>query len=378
MNPVSTLSNKKMGLDRKVWMVMLVTCILCLGLFGYKIINGNEPCTPTTLSINAIPAEKEAVHYVDEPLTFKAPLAANKKIVWDFGDKTSSEEGFIVTHTYKKEGEFRITAVINGRCENYARINIKKHVEISQSLNNYNISEKIVGSSIINVGKEEKFTYAGGATSYEWTVKNSSNFPTQTTPTASFNFSLPGPYTIQLVVNNDPSKKGYKEITVIDPAASATQKSGGGSKSIPMLIPANLPPLPNPADRQSDRQADKQPEKQAEKQPEKAPEKQPDVTAEPAKKKVVFIHDQIFQSLLEGVVTGQKDVDDFDPYLIYGGATKVRVNDGKIYKTFSQLCQEIKGRKVIIESVKLKRDENDKTVVMQIEVDYKKKGFLGL
>jgi len=376
MRPVSALSNKKMGLDRKVWLVMIVTCILCFGLFGYKMINGNEPCTPTTLSINAMPAEKEAVHYVDEPLTLKAPLAANKKIVWDFGDKTGSEEGFIVTHTYKKEGEFTITAIINGRCDNYARVNIKKHIEISQSLNNYGISEKIVGSSIINVGKEEKFYYNGPAGSYEWTVKNSSNFATQTSPAASFNFSIPGPYTIQLVLNNDPSKKGYKEITVVDPAASANIKSGG-SKSVPILIPANLPPLPSPNDRQSDKQADKQPDKQPEKQPEKAPEKQPEVTAEPVKKKVVFIHDQIFQSLLEGVVTGQKDVADFDPYLMYGGATKVRVNGGKVYKTFNQLCQEIKGKKVVIQSVQLKRDENDKTVVMQIEVDYKKR-FLGL
>ncbi len=364
-----------MGLDRNVWIVMGIVCLLSTGLLGYTYINGKNDCTAPEITINAMPTLKETDHFVNEPLTFKVQLAGGKKITWDFGDKSSREEGFIATHTFKNEGRYNVTATVNGLCENVARVHIKKMLAVHQDLSNISISERISGNLFPFLNKEEVYSYTGGASAYEWTVKNSTNFSTQTGATATFKFPVAGTYTIQLVLNNDPTKKGFKEITVVTPtrtlATDGAVGSGAPAKLQKLVIPS-LPPMPEV--KRLVKQ-DKQPEKQPETQPEKQQERAAETTEEAPTRRVIFVRDEQFKSLLEAVITGQKSSADFDKYLVNGGDTKVRVNDGKTYKTFAQFCQEIKGKKIVINSVELKRDENN--AVQQISIDYKKKGLFG-
>src|SRR5439155_18204345 len=92
------------------------------------------------------------------------------------------------------------------------------------------------------------------------------------------------------------------------------------------------------------------------------------------KRKVTYIHPAIFQTYVDAVITGEKSIADFDEYLVDKGNTKVREN-GKLFTTFGQFCQEIKGKRVTIKSVDLKIDPYDKTIVKEIDIEVKW-GFL--
>lgn len=385
----AAINRRTMGLDRNVWIAMIVVFFLSFGLVGYTFINKEEPCKPPNVTVNAIPVEKEDIHFVGEALTFKATSATNKKITWNFGDDTEIEEGFIATHIYRNEGSFTITTRVNGRCESIAKVDIKKPVAVQQDLGNYSISEDILGNDFPIVGSDETYSYSANAKSYEWSVKNSTSFPTQKGPTATFKFLLPGSYTIQLILNDNPSTRGYKEITVINPSKPVINPSKPNEdlsqrKPIPKLIPDDLPPLPplpqpkpKKKENESEKPKENEPEEKQVKEPEKKRENPVTENVVKAARKIINIQNDPFKSKLEGVVTGQNDVQDFDAYLPEGGETHVLVNDESKYITFKELCDRIRRqKKITIESVNLVKAEDN--LIQQIKVRYKKKGFLGL
>src|SRR3954454_316789 len=112
-----TLSNKKMNLDKKVWLVMLVTWAICLVLVGYKV-SSKEECTKFTINTQGFASNEDRFFEVGESVFFRASLATDKQITWDFGDKSEKQttRSVVLKHTYIKEGIYTITAGADGAC----------------------------------------------------------------------------------------------------------------------------------------------------------------------------------------------------------------------------------------------------------------------
>ncbi|MDB5247043.1 MAG: cell surface protein, partial [Segetibacter sp.] len=260
MHSESIITGRRMYLDNNVWLVMIVTSILCLGLVGYKFIS-KEPCTPFTLGVTGAKDDK-GVYELGQPLIFRASLATDKEIVWSFGDKTelqSSTNG-MVRHTFTKEGIFNVTALINGRCTgDDLRLHIKKG---DLSVEKLNIkTPRILGNLNPIAGKTQTYISDVIGTDYEWKILDKTAFPTINKQSASFTFPTAGLYRLQLTVDHDRNnKRATIEINVFEDLA----KVNNVSKAPPIFIP---PP----------------PKKQAPKQepkPEQKPEIKPEIKPE--------------------------------------------------------------------------------------------------
>jgi hypothetical protein len=288
-------------------------------------------------------------------------------------------------HKFNNKGEYTVRAVTNGNC------NSEITVVIAPSQNPTVPEEKIIrpikiyGNSFPTVGKPEKYLSDVLGNTYEWRIINKSSFPTISQQAANYTFSKPGVYILQLTIDHNRNKRGQIEINVSEDIAKAESKrSEAPNLSFPPI------PIPKKAPKQEEQTAapkeqSSQPtekpgvthEETAPTEQPKTPKEQPVATNVPPavtpvapKRKATFIHNPIFQTYLDAVVTGEKTAADFDEYLIDGGNTKVRENV-KIFKTFTQFCQQIKGKRVTIKSVDLKRDPYDRTIVKQIDVETK-------
>jgi len=353
-----------MSLDTNVWLVMLVTAILSLGLISYNLID-NESCVPFAISAKGVTSNQDGVYEPGETIIFRTSLPEEKEITWVFGDNTARQKTVSVNmrHKFMKEGVFTVTAMLNGVCNNEIKVNIKKSKNSILSGDDAGAAAPQIFGNLAPVeGKSERYISDVIGNSYEWKILDKASFPTINDQYAFFTFPKPGLYVLQLTVDHDRRKRSQLEINVTENLAKS---KGPKQQNVPVLIPYDVRPP------KSDKQAEKQPEKAPE------PEKLPEPVVEAPKKKIINIRNEIFQSKLEGVVQGQNDVHDFDAYLPDGGNTKVLINDEKSYKTFAQLCQEIGGKKkIVIESVQLMRAEDN--MIQQIKVKYKKKGLFGL
>ncbi len=372
MSSNTILSHKKLSLERNVWFVMIVTSILCLGLISYRLID-NKACVPFSISIKSILNNQRAYYEVDETLVFKASHPEQREVTWKFGDETNDEKTASpsMRHKFSKEGTYTVIAIVNGKCTNELRVNVKKgdkNIYTPENTSNASLP-RIYGSPSTLTGKPEKYMSDAVGTAYEWRVLDKSTYPIITEQYATFTFIKPGTYTLQLTLDHDRKKQSTMQVMVSDDLAKGKIKKS----DIPVLIPADLRVIPF-EDKKTEKAAEKPAEKTVEKPTEKPAEKTEITTTEATAKKILLIRNETFKTLLDGVVSGSAEAEDFDKYLFYGGKTPVRINDEKNFKTFNQFCQAIKGKKITIEEVLLLREENNN--VQQIRVKYSKKGFL--
>ncbi len=301
-----------MGLDYRVWRVMLIISILSLGLLSYRLIDSKK-CIPVSFSIKTIAIHTDSTYSVGENLSFISSSNKNE-ITWDFGDNTEKITGQYVTHAYQNTGSYKIIASTGtgSSCETVMKIVIAPAV-IEKDDTNVVTGEEILGPLSTITGKDELFTCVVTARIYEWSI---SNYPkmTQKGSTAKFQFPTAGKYTVQVTLDGDRTKRYSKEITV----EAAPDLSSPIPDDIKPLIPDGVQPLPEPA-------------------------------------ATVKITDATFKEYLEKVIDKKMTAADFDNYLCYKGETKVILNGDLM--SFNALCEEISGkkrRKMIIGKTKIK------------------------
>jgi PKD repeat protein len=366
MNAETIYTRRIMGLDKNIWLTMLVVAVLSLGLLGYKIIDNKNarPCTPFIISVTTPGTENDSVFTAGEMLLIKAIASSGVQLNWDYGDGSQEEVGSIKTHKYEKPGLYSITTSLNGRCETVKRIIVTPMRGEAKP----NISAgSITGNTTAIAGTEEIYSAPVAADSYEWIIVNNPKFAPQRSATARFTFHSKGTYTIQLTLNKDREKVMTKNITVLD----VPKQPGNDLDNVHRLIPNFDKPTkdqPIPSEPPVSTPTPSQPlPKQV-------------IMPEPEKKPVKKISTALFQSYLEEVISGEKTASDFFPYLAFKSSTQVKVNDDKYAITFQQYCQRIAGdKKLTIKSVGFVFDENDNNAIQTITIKSKrwtiKKGF---
>ncbi len=354
-----------MGSDSKVWITMLLVVLLCIGWVSYKKIS-NRPCITYSIYSKGLNSDNKSGYYIGEIIRFTASLANNKNVIWNFGDHSKEERGSLVSHIYADKGKYVITAKLNGECPVTTSVYIRTpeviHTHSDDTL--INPETIITGNVTPEAGEAATYICNVSANSYEWTILNRKEYKSEKNKIAVFKFKTPGSYNLQLKLNNDRGKL-YSKTIYVQPAKIAARPL-----PVPILIPKRPAPKPEPSTVKKDSVA----VPPVSTTPPPRPATTEILTNKP---RTIGLPDEAFKSFLEDVVNGDKDAGFFNKYLNNGGETKVKVNKEKKLISFNQFIQSIKGNKKIkIENVKVDRDANKD--VLQINVVYTKKKFLGI
>jgi hypothetical protein len=343
MNARNLYTRTQMGLDNRVWLALLVTLLLSGVLLGFKIAT-HETCNEISILITNNENAAGAKYHPQDRLTFVAKMAGAKEVEWDFGDNTPPAKGSSLIHSFGNPGSYFVTATINGKCREFINVVVNTNY-VPTGANSIAVTgEDISGPDAPKAGEPVSYVTSLNATTYEWNVLNSPEYPTQSTPAATYTFLTPGTKNIELKLDNG---KVYRKTIQVLP----------GDR--PLVDPSmNNMPQEMPVVQQDHAVAEPEPEQQA------AP-------------KSTFIADEVFRDMLDKVADGDKDASSFNQFLCNGAQTKVRDN-GESWTTLGEFCSKIHSKKKFqIKSVVTIRDPNDKCV-LQLQVKYKKKGFLGL
>jgi hypothetical protein len=336
MNSERILTRKTLGLDHRVWRVMLVLFVLATGLYGYTLID-KPKCIPVDFKIKTI--DNDSVYFTDEILSFST-LRFEKNITWDFGDNSPAGTGTFVTHRFAAEGKYFIKVTVNSDCQFIKPITVRK--AIVESLTSSN-KEQIDGHPSTFVGASESYTSLLSADTYEWSVENHPEYGLLNGQSATYRFTSPGDFTIQLTLNKDRFKIYRKSVTVIE-----NEKPKPVEKIDKLIDYEKLAKL------------DK---------------------TEPAAKEKVGISELTFAEFLGKVVDGKSFAKDFDDYLCLEGKTPTIIN-GKADKqvSFEQACAALNGKKrskflgmgkkaIRIKSVRLNRDKSNCITLIEIKYE---------
>jgi PKD repeat protein len=349
-------TRSKMGIDNKVWLTLLITALISVGLFGFKIAT-TEPCYDIKLTLKGVVEHPFANNYfVGESIIFKANMKKAQKVEWDFGDGTPVRVGEKITHNYAKEGNFLVTATVNGKCMQSLNVHISQ-VAMSESNTTAAVSadpNAIVGKDFAAAGELSIYQTAATAGTYEWTVEGNATFPPKNGNKVSYSFTDPGTYIVMLKLDNDDSKVYRKTVVVsLNPAAAK-------GASLDELPPLPLP-APPPAGGGSNSDAGSA---SAE-------------TPAAAEKRFELIPDPILKNQLQDVVEGKETLENIAKNMCDGMNTKVRGN-GKIYANLTLFSEELKGKKGVlglggkrkIKSVHANR-ETGNNCIYRLDVEYK-------
>jgi hypothetical protein len=333
MNSERILTRKTLGLDHRVWRVMIVLFVLATGLYGYTLID-KPKCVPLDFKIKTI--DNDSVYYTDEILSFST-LRFEKNITWDFGDNSPAGTGTFITHRFATEGKYYIKVTLNADCQSTRPITVKKAV-----VETLEAKENIDGHASTFVGASESFTTLAKADIYEWSVENHPEYALLNGPIANYKFSSPGDFTIKLTLNKDRFKIYRKNVTVVE-----NEKPKVVEKIDKLIDYDKLAKL------------DKQ-------------EKESSVKT--------AITELTFSEYLGKVIDGKFFAKDFNDFLCMEGKTPVIIN-GKADRqvTFEQACAELNGKKrskflglgkrtIHIKSVRLNKDKQG--CISLIEIKY--------
>ena len=362
MSSSNIYTRKIMGLDISILFTMSAFILFSLGLMAYKVFNdrGTQPCPEFNIVITDISNIRRTAFNSGQTLLLKVPLLLGYKVIWNFGDETPTQSGFTVSHIYKKAGTFPVSAYINPTC-GAAVVRLTIVNAPVTSIDSELTTQTIIGADETSVGVDEKFSTLFNAEFYEWSIENNNNYAVRYSKDAIFRFKTPGIYIVSLILDRNTQKKITKKIIVS--SSNILDNSDAPKPDKPLIDDYIAPP------------------KQEEKtviQPPPANNSEVPITkteVKPTPKIIKRIHEDTFKEYLQSFVCGRTNISVFDDYLCNGGATNVQVNDAQSFTPFSKLCSDIKDRKIKIDKVEIKRDENNCVVV--IKVWYDKKGWIG-
>lgn len=364
-------TKKAMHLDINVWFCLLIVIVLSSGLLGYKLINNNnEMACNNSLKILIFgePNSSNKSYYTNQQILFRISASPTDKVEWTFGDdsKIDKTEGGGTRHDYTREGVYTVVAKINSACLYTTKINIRTKPSILLDSTG-SATQPIIGRQESYVGEPVTFTTPLPASSYKWTIENSSRYPMITTKEATFTFKTSNTYTVLLQLDDDKKKKYRYDVTVTSNEVSLTGPEPGEIQPLIKYVP---PPLPS---KQEEKPAVQPSPNNIIAVPDKKEEDKPVSPSASIKR----IADETFRDYLQAVVCGGFEVADFNKYLCNGGATNVLVGESTSFITFSKLCNDLKNsKKIKIDRVETTRDPNDKKCVIVIKVWYDKKGGL--
>lgn len=339
-NSNNIFTRTRAGMDIRIWFLMAAITIVATGLLSFKMAT-HITCTPFSIAPKGYTAGKDNSFYVNQTVTFSTNYTGKEEIIWDFGDHGTAK-GASVSHAFRHEGQYAVSATVNGKCVETYKIFI---VELQQQQSNsVSIENPISGPELVYAGDPASFNSALAADRYEWAVLNSPEFPVQTEVTANFIFPVAGTKIIELKLDGDMNKVYRKNVQVLPKIKTEPTEN---------QLPTNeLPPLPPP-------NVNNEPK-----------EEEP---TKPATPKVLIVPNEEFKAILEDITSGKKDLQSINQYLCNTDKTKALIN-GTDWETVGSFVQKIYGKKKFdIKSVEAVRDENNCVTILKIK--YKKRLF---
>jgi hypothetical protein len=373
MNATNFFTRRILGMDYRVWGVMLLVCLLSVGLYGYKqikfsIIN-DRPCPPDTIAINGKRVEDLAICYLNRYYQFAIQSVATSKVEWKFKDDTNVEQGQIVYHKFIQEGIYRITATINGRCEFVAEVEVVNYPLNNQKKPAVEIHTDPKHPTIGSVVKFHCVSDVLFISSYEWKVLETNEVQKDAVP--AFTFREEGIYTIQLVINDDPSILTTSRIKV---TTEMTQGQGTSDDSGSSAgIQGDIGPLPNlvsPGVNYPNANNNLQSNTDSPNNNQGAIK--PNTPKKDSLRKAPEVDPVAFKDLLQNVVDENgKELEDLYEYLDYKASTMVEVNENTTLIPLKDFCKNMrdkKKKKRKIESLSLKIDDKKSIQVIRVKV----------
>jgi hypothetical protein len=342
-----------MYLDRKIWFTMLVVCIISMGLMGYSYISKQRCVTYNIIARGTLAGGK---NITGEPIFFSISPSNGEEIIWNFGDRTGNETKIsysVAKHTYTKEGVYNVSAKSKMVCSN---VEIK--VIVSKAVKPEGKKIQIVGPVTLQVGQRVTYyTPEVDCKDFEWKILDK-GFPIIHKQFANYAFQTPGLYRLQLTLDNNLNKTSVIDIHVRE----------GNSKVPPPAPPTVYIPRirPTPAPRLQQLQEKNHPANN-----ENVDVKPQAKIVEPVveMKKHTKIGNRSFQKMLEDVINGEKQLEDFDEFLSLRGKTPVTITGEKQNKKFYQIINQIMGkRKYTVSDVELIKDPMDETIIKSINL----------
>jgi hypothetical protein len=351
------------GLDYRVWLAMFVLCIICFAWVGYNQLKVKGASNKSFSSLKIAVDGKESsvlVYPVERLAIFQVLPATKSRIEWEFDDGSPKAYGRIIQHRFQKEGNYIVTAMIDGQHKITQEIVIK------------NVPSLLTGTQLISIHGDSFKTIAGSqirltgvanfpVQSYTWRVLETNDM--KEGETVFFSFPAEGKYQVQLIANNDITKTDTRKVEVV------------AIPSIPSTLPSGFPPqVPGmgpypPPDGGGGNPKPPKPFEQPE-QSQNKPSTQPPTVDVDANKRL-DISEETFKELLQSVLNGKEEINRLYDYLDLDETTSVSVNGSEDLTKLKTFCQENKKQK--IETLKFKH--NDKKEISRLDVKLKSRGF---
>lgn len=279
---------------------------------------------------------------------------------WDFGDNSELDPRQHTFHIYKRPGKYIVTLTINDNCVH------AKEVVITDN-NSINKSEMpiIIASQSITVGRPTYFRgIKQGGKTWEWSFGESDGVD-DTSQNPVYTFEKAGEKIVTLVANGNFNSvarlavyvhpKEVKKMKPLDIASYEYEKNPekfslpkGNVQKDPLEDMLQYIPVASRIESKKD-------------------------TIKVEKKAPKISEDQ-FEILLLKVAEGSKVKDDFEEYLCGNFEIPV-VKNGEDLLTFDQLCENIKGKTIRIDAIRLNRDKQTNGV-KGLNITYKIKKML--
>ncbi len=296
----------------------------------------------------------------EESIEFYDKTENAKTWVWDFGDATPSDKRQHTFHVYKQPGKYTVTLTINGTC-----VHTKELVLTSKYAVDRADMAVIIASQIITVGQPTYFTaIKEDGKTWEWAF-GENNGVDETSQNPVYTFSTPGEKTITLVVNGNFSSVAKKTVYVHPKVIKKTNPLDVNSYEFEKKAEAfNLPRGSLQKDPLEDML-------------QYVPVAPRSITKKDSiiiTKKAPKISEDQFEILLAKVTEGSKVKDDFAEYLCDDFEIPIVKNNTDLL-TFAQLCENIKGKKIKIESLRLNKDKKT-NCIKGLTINYKVKKYL--
>lgn len=297
----------------------------------------------------------------EESIEFYDKTHNAKSWQWDFGDGSALDKRQHTFHVYQKPGKYTVTLTINGDCMHTKELVLKDKYAGDQ----FGIPQIIV-PKIITAGQPTYIrSVSGDAKTWEWSFGENRRGIDETSQNPVYTFSTPGEKTITLVINGDFSTVAKKTIYVhtrvikktnpldmtsyvYEKKAEAFSLPRGSVKKDPLEDMLQYVPV--------------------------APKAKTPKDSVVAIKKAPKISEDQFEILLNKVAEGSKVKDDFADYLCDDLDIPIVKNYSDLL-TFAQLCANIKGKKIKIESIRLNKDKSN-NCIKGMSINYKVKKYL--
>lgn len=366
MSAATIYNRRKMGMDYRVWLVMLLTCLLTLGLFGYKKIS-HKTCSSRTVYVNGTELTEASATYTKNKLLFKINAERNATVVWNFNDGTSKIKGLIVSHAFTNEGVYKVQVTVNNTCsyENYITI----VAPLAGATTVAPVIDMFVEPKVIVAGKPITFYGVSniGIHAYKWQFVNA-GLQDQYSSTATVAFKKEGSYKVRLTINNNPAFSIVKQVTVaaethdvpsLPEIFSADNQTGGAGGPIG-------PPID--MDNEGNRGGN-------------TPNGTPSINTTPvspdnAPPPAVAVDPNTLKSLLQEVINGEKEIEELYVYLSFKKDTKVEINGKQPTKNLKPAIEEIKEKRhPKIEELEIVKNDRNEIQTLKLKIIERKRWY---